>query len=237
MRNHKTEFLLIALLTVTGLFLQACTTESSLSEEEISDPSLISPRFSVKRTKSIQSGTTSYLHTAVLKDAQGDHIELLYGNVTVNGVRLKAFNLFGIPTEYRLSSNDMKVELDSLYTYTIKLSDGQVYASSVRTPASTVLTATVSTIGDSLLLVWTGNNTDSILFEYDTKISLTDTTETAKRYEQSFAPNGKYEAKVKLPAGRAFTGSFYVAAFTRGTVHPAFLSGGRAIAYAGLESK
>jgi hypothetical protein len=219
-------FLAIALALGAGPVLQSCLMEESpLSEVEISDPALISPRFTLRTTKNLPGGDSIFSVQAELFDGNGERIELLYGYVTINGLPLRAFNDYS-STTYHLVSSSIRILPDSLYTFTVKLSDGQTYSSSLRTPKTNLLTATVSQASDILTLAWTGNSTENVTFTYYTEKTNPGDEDFPTAHEKTFAPSGGNTGSVELPKGRVFTGEYRASVTMQGSVHPAFRAGG-----------
>jgi hypothetical protein len=230
MRKTPLKFLLVALAAGAGLPFHACMVAdpSPLSQVEISDPSLITPRFTVQKSKETYSGQVYYTYRAELLDAEGMRIELLYGYVTLNGIRMSVGDG---NSRYTLDSKKLAYRADEFYTFIVKLSNGQTYSSSVRTPKHELQSATATAMAtgaektDSVTFGWSGNTTDSVQIEYYVweHGSPGAEGEGAIPLLKNFGPNADSEDGLKI---YAFTGKFHATVFTQGTVHPAFHAGG-----------
>jgi hypothetical protein len=218
------RFVWALLLLAACSLLQSCLApeESPLSEVEISDPSLITPIFTVQRTKTQTDGKVTVSFTAELLDSQGRNIQLLYGYATVNGVSMR-FN-DGV---YTLTSKTIPFILDSAYTFTLKLSDAKTYSSSVRTPKTQVLSTTVTTRNDTVALAWTGtsNDMDSLKFRYEVYFPDAEGTGPTKAHYESIVPKNRTQLEVKLPSGGQFFNNYRASFFVQDTVNPVFNGG------------
>lgn len=115
------------------LLISSCTKDSSLSDVEINDPSLIQLDISLYRTRD-NSGLLKSSIEVFLWDKNFNSIQLKKGKVSVNGqaMQSKILNFTGAPY-YTIDTSILKVELNKLYTFTIELSDGKSYQSTITT--------------------------------------------------------------------------------------------------------
>ena len=120
-----------------GLFIliivSSCMKDSSLSDVEISDPSLIRPDISLTRTRD----NSNRLETDIkvfLWDKNFDAVQLKKGSVSVNGNIMKVDKLVltGAPY-YTIDTTVLRVELNKTCTFIIELADGQQYEASITT--------------------------------------------------------------------------------------------------------
>lgn len=115
------------------IICNACIEDSSLSDVEISDPSLIKPDISIKRTR----GNDNLLETeikVILWDKNLNAIELKKGSVAVNDktMELKKMAITQAPY-YTINSLNLPIELNTEYVFSIELADGEVYKASITT--------------------------------------------------------------------------------------------------------
>ena len=118
---------------ISIIMFNSCMEDSSLSDVEITDPSLIEPDINLIRERD-NSGRLKSSIIVYLWDKNFDAIELKKGNVSVNGhtMQVEKLVLTGGPY-YTIDTSILKVELDELYTFTIELADGQKYEASITT--------------------------------------------------------------------------------------------------------
>jgi hypothetical protein len=225
MRSFR--FVWAPLLLAASSLLQSCVVEpSSLSQVEVSDPYLITPRFTVEKSVDSYSGNASYTYRADLLDANGDYIDLMYGYVTLNGHRMTVSS--SGTRRYLLASSKLSYKADFLYTFSVKLSDGKTYNASVRTPKDALQTVTALKNSDSITVAWTGNTTDSLKFEYFGWKGYIDADgEGAETLWNYFGSNASNQGRFGIPPPYMLSGRYNAAVFTSGTIDSAFHPGGR----------
>jgi hypothetical protein len=224
-------------ILVSALFLQSCDHESPLSSGKVVDPSLLRVRFAVEKTKTESEGSSEYLFQAVLLDSKERFVELSNGGgVYLNGIKMFAqkFPPENMP-RYRLYTDDIKFRLDSLYTFTVVLSDGQAYPSYVRTPVADLFTSSAFVRNDSAVFNWTVNNTDSIRVSYALRYA--DGT-SGSSFVKTAGPTGKNEAAFPGAKGYgAVSFGYTLSVFRQGIVNPGFRAGSWARSTIALEHK
>jgi hypothetical protein len=141
--------------------------ESSLSDVEISDPSLIRAVASPERYD--YNTTTNYDHVIVrLVDKNSHNINLKKGAVYCNNITMKSgSDLLG--PYYMLPENDNHVSANTNYMFAIELADGKKYNGEVFVDSSFLasITVPVSSKGtDTLVVSW-----NAIHSNYTTKLS------------------------------------------------------------------
>ena len=224
MVRNRTKSCLAALLPI--LLLLGCEQESPLSNTEISDPSLLTVRLTVKKIKTQSTGSSNYVFQAELLDRKARYIELLNGHVYLNGIKMFSQQVpYENVTRYRLYTDAIKFRLDSLYTFTIVLSDGASYSSSVRTPATDMFTTTAMLRNDSIVFSWAGNAEDSIEVFYETLTPDAEPGTVAWWFSERIDPKGRNTVAIKPESGREFTGTYSISTFRSNTVDPSFRGG------------
>lgn len=124
-------------LAYSGLILiivaSSCMKDSSLSDVEISDPSLIRPDISLNRYRD-NSGLLKTSIDVFLWDKNFNAVQLKKGNVSVNGqiMQVEKLMLTGAPF-YTIDTSVLKAELNKSYVFAIELSNGQKYQASITT--------------------------------------------------------------------------------------------------------
>ncbi len=144
----------LALSLIIGLLLVSC--DSPLSDIEINDPSLINCVFTIERT--IENGSESEYATAILTDKNLGLVQLKNGSVKVNNQNL---GYYGFTKTYH---SDIQVELNTQYTFTVVLANGEEYSSSVITPANdfgNVGLPNEVTINSDVPITWTDFNSSN----------------------------------------------------------------------------
>ncbi|MCB9198597.1 MAG: hypothetical protein H6600_09060 [Flavobacteriales bacterium] len=114
---------LIPSLFLLAIIINSCS--SPLSDLPISDPGLVTPYIQVIYSDG-EFGVASKISTC-LNDKNGAYIELMEGNVAVNGDQM----------EYSMTCYKRTKNIDELtdYTVTITLADSTEYPSKVKSPA------------------------------------------------------------------------------------------------------
>lgn len=153
--NAKRAIYLFVFLALSSCALIGCG-ESSLSDVNLENPSLIRPEITVSKTIS-SSREISQTIEVWLYDKQGFSIELKAGSVRVNGVPMTVSrDLFGAPY-YAIESNHPEVLPNTTYTFAITLADGSEYTASVTTQEKTPLAFNVPSRhnrGQDLMVSW-----------------------------------------------------------------------------------
>jgi hypothetical protein len=219
------RFLLLALLPLSFL-LQSCNKESPLSNTEITDPSILTAQFTIGKSKKQSTGSSNYTFQASILDKKDRYVEILNGHVFLNGIEMNAQRApYENVTRYFLYTDKIKFKLDSLYTFTVVLSDGSSYSSSIRTPATDMISTTANSAGDSISFTWVGNAADSIEVYYGTQGLYDEPGTVGLYYIQRKDPQGQNKATFKFDQGRIWVGAYNITTFRRNSVHPAFRRG------------
>ena len=131
MKCSKSCFAFLFIIFCIFLFFR-CETESPLSDVELNDPSVILLEIDVEVVQPL-SGGRSKSFQAILKDKKGDYIKLKNGGVSVNGSNLEVitFELSDAPY-YELVNNQVNLNLNSRYSFNIKLNSESEYIAEVR---------------------------------------------------------------------------------------------------------
>jgi hypothetical protein len=150
---HRT-FPAVLLVSAAVLPFLSCT--SPLSDVAIEDPSVIEVDMRVTRDCS-QSACP--VHTDVetyITDRNAAYVEIQDGGVSVNGVELDVLHMaVGGGPYYKLTTNEIIVQPDSEYVFTVLLSDGSECVSSVRSQAELSVDAPSShSRSDTLVVTW-----------------------------------------------------------------------------------
>ncbi len=123
---------LILSLPLILLILNSCTQNSSLSDVNLDDPSLIKPDIFID--KSITSNSITYTNATWLLDKNDNSIELKSGGVSMNNITMSVKHSFNNAPYYTFENMDiLPFQLKTTYESEISLSDGTVYKSAVTT--------------------------------------------------------------------------------------------------------
>jgi hypothetical protein len=216
---------LLALLPF-ALLLQSCNKESPLSNTEITDPSILTAQFTISKNKKQSTGSSDYTFQASILDKKDRYVEILNGNVFLNGIKMNPQRApYENVTRYFLYTDKIKFKLDSLYTFTVVLSDGASYSSSIRTPATDMISTVANSAGDSISFTWVGNAADSIEVYYGTQGIYDEPGTVGWYYIQRKDPQGQNKLTFKFDPGRIWVGAYNITTFRRNSVHPAFRRG------------
>lgn len=120
----------ILILAALSFFLASC--ESSLSDEEISNPSVISPQIIVSKDRDYR-GLVSYTYECVLADKGGARVALKNGSVAMNSTQMiLTKDLIG--SYYTLTTKYVPYVLGAAYTFKVQLANGASYDAVVTNP-------------------------------------------------------------------------------------------------------
>jgi len=123
------KVLLGIILFTSSLMLTNC--DSPLSDEPLNDPSKISPTLSVERTYDNSKALTGEA-IGFLFDKNLNLVRIKSGGVSINGTALTLeYLITGGP--YYETSGDYPIYLNTNYTMTVTMSNGDTYDSQVRT--------------------------------------------------------------------------------------------------------
>jgi len=183
-------------LTITG-----CVSDSPLSDLPVSDPSLIKPNIKLTRERS-SSGTLNHDIKVFLYDKNHNSIELMKGEVIVNGIPLSVHYLpFTDAPYYTLDS--FSVDLGQTYTVQIVLADGLTYISDVTVQENDFW---------QLILPETHNHTEDLPVSWSTPSA----SYPVKMYLSYFYTTGTGSGSgvrlISVPTTNAGTGNFIIPA-------------------------
>jgi hypothetical protein len=123
------ELLVLILLT-----LISC--ESPLSEEGVSDPSLIQPKIQVQMETDYK-GKLYYRYKCKIYDNHLKAVEIKDGGVKINGYNMILIkDFFG--SYYLLDNSQIPYELDTKYNFTITLTDKKEYGGTITTHTDSI---------------------------------------------------------------------------------------------------
>jgi len=117
------------ILFVSSLMLTNC--DSPLSDEPLNDPSKISPTLTVERTYDTSKALTGEA-TGFLFDKNLNLVRIKSGGVSVNGTDLTLEYLITGGPYYETNGN-YPIYLNTNYTMTVTMSNGDTYDSQIRT--------------------------------------------------------------------------------------------------------
>lgn len=123
------------LVYVTLIFLilfSSCSDDSSLSDVELTDPSIIRPVIELNRSWDDDGQLTTKIKV-FLWDKNSDLIELKKGNVSVNGQLMHTEDVLTGGQYYTIDESMLQVGIDELYTFVIELADEEQYEASITT--------------------------------------------------------------------------------------------------------
>ena len=108
-----------------------CIEDSPLSEISLTDPSIIEPHIFLSRSIDLNNIFTHEIEVWIF-DKNNNTVEILDGGISVNGLDLlvKYASITNAP--YYSDNGEIDILLDSLYSVSIMLSDGEKYYASVR---------------------------------------------------------------------------------------------------------
>lgn len=156
------KIVFLAAIVISAL-LSSC--ESPLSEQSISDPSIIHPMLQVYKGTD-DKGTTYYNYRCDIFDKYLRSVELKDGDVMVNGMKLMVIkNALG--TYYLLDDTNLKYALNTKYYFTITLSDQSQYAATVTTHPDTLrdfLVPAEHPRSQNLKVSWKGTSNNASMF-------------------------------------------------------------------------
>lgn len=128
----KASIKIIFILVMILFVLNGCTQNSSLSDVNLDDPSLIKPDIFID--KSITSNSITYTNATWLLDKNDNSIELKSGSVSMNNKTMTVKHSFNNAPYYTFENMDiLPFQLKATYESEISLSDGTVYKSAVTT--------------------------------------------------------------------------------------------------------
>lgn len=154
---------------ISSILLTQC--DSPLSDEPLNDPSKISPTLSVERTLD-NTKTTTGEAIAFLFDKNLNLVKIMDGGVSVNGTNLTLEYLITGGPYYETSGN-YPIFLNTNYTITVTMSNGDTYDSTIRTQFQELHTFNIPATfnhTDSVQVTWEEVIQDypmSIEFSYD----------------------------------------------------------------------
>jgi hypothetical protein len=148
--KHSRKVSTLFAFAITLIF-SSC--ESSLSDVELTDPSVLQTYFIVERALLNDGSVLNSLHTTIY-DKNLASVELKNGHVKVNGQQMSETEILNISTYYIPSAT---VNLNTDYNFEVVLADGKSYAGAVTTQAKTFTSLTVpsnSTVDSDLTISW-----------------------------------------------------------------------------------
>jgi len=128
MKNYL-KVLFVLLLVSTAFMLTNC--DSPLSDEPLNDPSKISPTLTVERTYD-NSKTLKGEAIAHLFDKNLNLVRIKDGGVYVNGTSLELYHYITGGPYYETAGN-YPININTQYTITVKMSNGDEYDSVIET--------------------------------------------------------------------------------------------------------
>lgn len=122
----------ISILLIATLSLLFASCESSLSDEEISNPAVISPQIIVSKDRDYR-GLVSYTYECVLADKGGARVALKNGSVSMNSTQMiLTKDLIG--SYYTLTTKYVPYLLGTKYTFKVLMANGASYDAVITTP-------------------------------------------------------------------------------------------------------
>lgn len=187
------KVLLGIILLVSSLMLTNC--DSPLSDEPLNDPSLISPALRIEHTYD-NSKTLKGEAIGLLFDKNLNLVRIKDGGVFVNGTALTLeYYITGGP--YYETTGDYPIYLNTNYTMTVEMSNGDTYDSQVRTQFQDLHTFNIPATfshTDSIQVTW-----EEIILDHSMWIEFS--------YEDD---NGAGFVNVEIPEDSVDTGSYTI---------------------------
>ncbi len=167
----------ISIITLLVLTLVILSCESPLSEEGVSDPSLIQPKIQVQM-ESDYKGSTYFRYRCKIYDKDLKAVELKGGGVKVNNYNMILIkDVLG--SYYLLDDSQIKYELNTNYNFTITLSDLSQYYATVTTHSDSIREFIVpikQSKTKNMEVTWKGYIDNSLMYFTVTSYFQTDTT-------------------------------------------------------------